>query len=411
LTDQLGGFGRTLQWTRSQSFGLSIQREVIMQRRVYGMVTLLLSVTLFLLVMLLAACMPVQPVQETEEEFDPLLVEACESYMDIDLGQTYQRFEKPIFWTFHTHFLPVPNSDERLGCLRFYWRDNSAETFVGTLSSGLLITCTPSGIVDTQPMSPSIHSSNNARDPDDDSLPQRRTYMAEEGYVACPLDIGASLAAISGTSGVEADLAGLDPADAMMVTETMELMIAEPKQLYDEFMAAAAIESVDESPLQPNPILFYQPEAGTALTPTGVLSHQVEFSLTPFGANPAFMGTRLSGIESVSSNSGDGASCLARAPRLYLWVDYGQCSFPADPECTLFPGQPNYLQFLSREPGSGFDACRIDTGVEGHPFVQFWAGSATLYIGYNPDTDTHIPDALYFYEVWLDPDSAIKPGD
>jgi len=41
--------------------------------------------------------------------------------------------------------------------------------------------------------------------------------------------------------------------------------------------------------------------------------------------------------------------------------------------------------------------------------IDFWIGPATLYVGYDPDTQATFEGQIY--EVWVDPDSAIKPSN
>jgi hypothetical protein len=228
-----------------------------------------------LALMLLAGCKPItppseaalpQPVSPQVQSLDPLalLEEACKSYMDVDLEQAYLRFEYPIFWTFHTNFYqpyPIDDPRQRLGCLRFYWRDESASpgTFVGTLNSALVIEChSANGDLVTQPMFPSITSSNGIRDDDDPSLPHRRTLFENDAYLECPLDINASLTIVTSTLGFTDDLALLsNSSDVDAVLHAIPEMVATPAQQYGEFMIAAALQSGDL--LATDSLLFYEP--------------------------------------------------------------------------------------------------------------------------------------------------------
>lgn len=143
---------------------------------------------------------------------------ACKTYMDVDLREAYDRFDGPVFWTFHTNFLDPVGTDVRLGCLRFYWRDNVHEVFTGTLKSAVLVECKvvandgtdPDPVLVTEKLEAAIASSDLKRAPGDPSLPQRKAVFSGDAHLECLLDINNALNTVAQSVGFLEDLQFLE---------------------------------------------------------------------------------------------------------------------------------------------------------------------------------------------------------
>lgn len=378
--------------------------------------------------------------------------------MDVDLEKAYKRFQRPIFWTFHTTFYdfePGDTPDIRFACLRFYWRDTSnadvtKHTYVGTLNSAFAIPCTKSeaGTLVTEDLSAtgSITSSLQERGYQDPSLPHRRSTFSEDAYLECPLDISAALDVMTTTQGFANDMLMLNMTDTIAVSATARNMVDNLTNIYNEFIMAAAIDSSNEVdwPLWSNSFLYYQPHANRpqpeseiefSLHISSTLTEEKISALQAAGQPltdpaPNVVGTNLALQPFYSSISDDEeAKCIIPSRPAYIWVSFGQCKNTDEPEKDCPPDQAPpaptqqviYLEFLSRSVQPGVPRpqqtpvanCHIrPIELSNLSIIPFYAGPSTVYIGHNPALGATLSNPeLWYFEVWLDPDSSIKPSN
>lgn len=396
-----------------------------------GIVALLLGVAL----LLLAGCKPVTaPVadlaEETSVRWDAYTEDACKTYMDVDLERAYRRFQQEVFWTFHVNFLTTDTPDIVLGCLRYYWRNNEAGAFVGTLDSAAVIECKivdndPQGtdVSGVQPQSAlaDIPSSDLKRQPDEPSLPQRMAVFTGQAHVECPIDISATLSTLAGTPLLDQELGSLlPPGDASSVSTAIQGMILEPRQVYGEFMAAAAVGVWEPAPQGANPFFVYEAEPDFPLAADFAPQYELDFALETGSAAAGFdpwqqvYRATLARQTYWSTRNPNSEACIVEsgaASAMYLWESFGQCASADLGECA--PGAPAdavYLQFLRREiPRGGLTTCDVPPPVIQTRSVPFWSGPAVIYIGFHPRTQETFTGELY--EVWIDPDSSVKPPE
>jgi hypothetical protein len=345
--------------------------------------------------------------------------------MDVDLERAHRRFQDGVFWTFHTNFLPGETPDTVLGCLRYYWRNNEEQTFVGELDSAVVVACTivnndpnSSDASGVQPQTPNIliESSAQARPAGDPSLPQRMALFNGEAHVQCPIDISATLGALA----AEPEQLGLDlllpPSDEGAVLDAIASLIGENAHAYGEFMAAAAVGRLALPVEDAMPLFVYEASADMPLDAGIQPVYELEFAVDPLGGVSGLGDEELVSRATLAQGRywGDPSqpACIVRAnppEGQYLWESFGQCATADDGECrSAPPGQATYLQLLSREVGQNTPIeCTVPFEQVETQAAPFWSGPAVIFIGFHPRTQETFAGEMY--EVWIDPDSSVRP--
>ena len=281
------------------------------------------------------------------------------------------------------------------------------ETFTGTLRSAVVVECNVDGTI--QITKSLMSSSMGLRQPGDPTLPIQRARFEPGAYVECPLDINGTLEALRNTQDFTDEMSNLPQEVSAPSLLAIPQMILTGTQEYGEFMSAAAVEPVDGDMLPPIPLIFYEPQSGAPVTEV------VALSLGSAGSPPSTtIESQLAGFEanSTMSTSSTSPGCGLPPAPLYVWMDFGQCQTAPAGTCSDQPG-PAYLQYYSRQAqqhGGGSNRCQVEPSAITSAVVPFWTGPATVTIGYNPQTQVGLSAPLYYYEGWLDPDSAIRPS-
>lgn len=371
-------------------------------------------------VMALSACAPVSPTPATPsiESAETKLAEACKSYMDLNPSEVFAHFPYDVFWTFHTNFYEPGEENVRLGCLHFYWRDTTNLTFTGSLDSAVLVSCSVEARADHDPNRPRLETSpanlessaaqRRVSLPEAESLPNRRTVFPGTAYVVCPLHIAGALEELLASGRLAGDLGNLSPDDAARAQAAIEAMIAQPEIDYPEFTLAAAVQFLSDAP-KVQPIVTYLPAGDVTNLPGGSSPYEVALELENLNsAPPAFrFSTTFSGGTHVSDEFQSSACyvpALLQKPS-YLWQAFGPCPHLNWPGCG--GGDPVYLHFHQRREGELVEQCVVETAQLAATVVHFTTGPALVYIGYRPQTDAVFAGNLY--EIWVDPNSAIRP--
>lgn len=377
---------------------------------------------------------PGEEVMSAEEE---MAHAQCTSLVDVDLVHVARVLPSMTFWTFHLNFKPLladPDPLNQVGCLRFYWRDQNAtpETFVPS-DHWELIPCVvhnPTGFT-TDAVDPSVSLFTTQGEPADD--PYVATF-ADGAWVQCPFHLSdeAEEARMRSTLLPELGAKGFDSTQILAVETELESIALNHEQEFYLFEVAAATVDRDNQLHERQPLAGYVPAcSGSAACAPSWLTYEPapsSFDIVTYGAGlagsshaPADPYAPVDCENLHTSDPSDyvpqqcGFAVAPSEPGRFASLQFGASVPDSVDECVDPASGEFYVQFITQKIGELNGLHCSTPNVAPTPAARpmpFWSGASNITAGYlYSPTEGPSYYSGSMYEIWIDPDSSVRPPE